>query len=234
MKLVLLDMDGTVLMGRSLRTLAQAFGLEGAVAELDRRKVEEGLTEREVAEEVARLFAGKRLADIQQVFDLIPLTPGAYPWIRAQREAGAQVALVSDSWRPLVERLARRLGVDEVWANDLEVAGGVVTGRIIPPPCPDDLPPGCRRHAVCKLHALRSLAARYGVEREGVLAVGDGPVDVCMLRDAGLGVALNPKAEEVALAADLVVYGDFYDLARALEDIREVRDAEGSGSRILS
>ncbi len=233
MRLILLDMDGTVLMGRSLRALVQAFGLEGALEAIDREKEARGLSEREVAHRVAALFAGRELGELFRVFDLIPLTPGAYPWIQERKRAGAVVALVSDSWRPLVERLARRLGVDEVWANELEVRAGKLTGKLIPPPCPEPLPPGCRRHAVCKFHALRSLAAKYGIPREEVLAVGDGPVDACMLREAGLGVALNPKAEEVAQAADLVVYGDFYDLAQAV-GAEEEQDAQGVGSGIVS
>lgn len=233
MRLVLLDMDGTVLMGRSLRALAGAFDLEEALAALDREKLERGLSEREVAHRIAELFAGRGLRELYRVFDLIPLTPGACQWIRDQQRRGAVVALVSDSWRPLVERLAGRLGVDEVWANGLAVEGGRLTGKLLPPPGVADPPPDCRRHAVCKLQALRSLGEKYGVERERILAVGDGPVDVCMLREAGLGVALNPKAEEVARAADIVVYGDFYDLGRAV-DAEEARDVQGSGSRIVS
>jgi len=231
--LALLDMDGTVLMGRSLRVLTRAFGLEGELAAIDREKRDQGLSEREVAERIARLFAGRTLEDLYAVFDIIPLTPGAQWWIREVRINGGKVALVSDSWRPLVERLARRLGVDAVWANGLEIAGGRLTGRLLPPPCPETLPPDCRRHAVCKLHALHVLARRFGVSIADTVAVGDGPVDVCMLREAGLGIALNPKAEEVAQAADLVVYGDFYDLAEAIA-ARKERHGEGVGSRIVS
>ncbi|HAF70339.1 MAG: Phosphatase of the haloacid dehalogenase (HAD)-like hydrolase family [Acetothermia bacterium 64_32] len=217
MKLALLDMDGTILMGRSLRVLAHAFGLEGALMEIDREKQEKGLPEREVAERIAALFSGRSLAKLYRVFDAIPLTPGASLWIRKLREQGVKVAIVSDSWRPLVERLADRLRVDLVWANELELSGGRLTGRLIPPPRPQPVPTHCRQHAVCKLQALRALAQRFAVPREEILAVGDGPVDVCMLKEAGLGIALNPKEKEVAQAADVVVYGDFYDLDEVVE-----------------
>ncbi|HEC63380.1 MAG TPA: hypothetical protein ENI38_03225, partial [Candidatus Acetothermia bacterium] len=148
MRLGLLDMDGTVLMGRSLSALAHAFGLEEKLRELDVEKERLGLSEREVAARIARLFAGRPLRELKRIVDFIPFTPGAVWWVKRVREAGAQVALVSDSWRPLVERVARRLGVDLVWANDLETELGLVTGRLIPPPCPSHLPPGCRQHAV--------------------------------------------------------------------------------------
>ena len=234
MRLVLLDMDGTVLMGRSLRTLAHAFHLEGALAEIDLEKREEGLSEREVAGRVAGLFAGRSLAELYRVFDGIPLTPGASFWIHRLKERGAKVALVSDSWRPLVERLGKRLHVDVVWANDLELQGGRLTGRLIPPPCPQSLPSDCRRHAVCKLHALRTLAQKFDIPREETLAVGDGPVDVCMLREAGLGIALNPKSEEVAQAADVVICGDFYDVAEVVEEYEEAHHDKSSRPRVLS
>jgi phosphoserine phosphatase len=217
-KLVLLDMDGTVLMGRSLSALAHAFGLEEKLRQLDAEKERLGLSEREVAARIAQLFSGRPLRELKRIVDFIPFTPGAVWWVKRLRQAGAQVALVSDSWRPLVGRVARRLGVDLVWANDLETELGLVTGRILPPPCPKRLPEGCRKHAVCKLYALESLSQRLGIPREHTLAVGDGTVDVCMLREAGLGVALNPKSPEVAQAADLVVYGDFYDLEQAVKE----------------
>lgn len=234
MRLVLLDMDGTVLMGRSLRTLAHALQLEGALAELDLEKRKQGLSELEVAARVAGLFAGRSLAELCRVFDGIPLTPGVSFWIHSLKEQGAKVALVSDSWRPLVERLGRRLRVDLVWANDLELQGGRLTGRLIPPPRPQHAPAGCRRHAVCKLHALRTLRERFDIPPEETLAVGDGPVDVCMLREAGLGIALNPKSEEVAQAADVVVYGDFYDVAEVVREHEEAHHDKSSRPGVLS
>ncbi len=215
-KLVLLDMDGTLLMGRSLRVLTVAFGLEGDLQAIRQEKAAQGLTERDVSERIAGLFAGQRIDEVAAVFDGVPLTPGAAAWVRALREAGHAVYIVSDSWQPLVERLARRLTVSGIWANGLELRARKLTGRLQPPPCPEQQPQSCRRHSVCKAHALEMLAQREDVQTEDIVAVGDGPVDVCMLRRAGIGVALNPKAEEVCQAADMVLYGDFYDLADKL------------------
>ncbi|MFO8033545.1 MAG: HAD family phosphatase [Candidatus Bipolaricaulota bacterium] len=215
-KLVLLDMDGTLLMGRSLRVLTVAFGLEGDLQAIQQEKAAQGLTEREVSERIAGLFTGQRLDEVSAVFDGVPLTPGAAAWVRALHEAGHTTYIVSDSWQPLVERLARRLAVNGVWANGLEVRGRRLTGKLQPPPCPAELPESCRRHSVCKAHALEVLAGQENVQAEETIAVGDGLIDVCMLQRAGIGVALNPKAEEVTQAADMVVYGDFYDLGDRL------------------
>jgi phosphoserine phosphatase len=227
-RLALLDMDGTVLMGRSLRSLVSAFGLEEELERIRLAKLQ-GLPEREIARRVAAMFAGRPIAEVYRVFDGIPLTPGVAWWLKEFKAAGGKVALVSDSWLPLVERLGRRLGVDAVWANGLEIEEGVITGRLFPPPCPDDIPRECREFAACKLNALRSLAGRFSVPPEEVVAVGDGLADVCMLRASGLGVALNPKDAEVAEAADVVIYGDFYDLAAALRG-EEVTSEEDLGS----
>ncbi len=216
-KLVLLDMDGTLLMGRSLRVLTVAFGFEGDLQSIRQEKGAQGLTEREVSERVARLFAGQRIDDIAAVFDGVPLTPGASAWVRALRDAGHAVYIVSDSWQPLVERLARRLNITGVWANGLEIRGRRLTGKLLPPPPPPQhVPDACHRHSVCKAHALHTLAQRENVELDDTIAVGDGPVDVCMLQRAGIGVALNPKSDPVTQAADIVIYGDFYDLGDKL------------------
>ncbi len=215
-RLVLLDLDGTLLMGHSLKVLAAAFGVDGDRQAILQDKMAQGLSGLEVSQRIARVFAGKRLDELAGVFDGIPLTPGATSWVHALRHAGHAVHIVSGSWRPLAERLARRLSLDGVWANGLELRGGRLTGTLHTPPCPKTLPEACRRHSVCKAHALEVLAQREDVAPQDIVAVGDGPIDVCMLRMAGIGVALNPKEEEVAQAADIVVYGDFYDVEERL------------------
>jgi len=214
--LVLVDMDGTLLMGRSLKMLTVAFGLEGDLQAIEQESVTQGLTERDKLLRITRLFKGQRIDGLASVFDGVPLTPGAPAWARALHSAGHPVHIVSESWQPLVERLGRRLSVTAVWANNLEIRGQRITGEIRPPLWNERVPRTCWRHSVCKLDALRMLAERESIGLEGTIAVGDGLTDVCMLREAGLGVALNPKAEQVAQAADMVVYGDFYDVADKL------------------
>ncbi len=214
--LVLVDMDGTLLMGRSLKMLTVAFGLEGDLQAIEQESLAQELTEREKLLRITRLFKGQRFEGLASVFDGVPLTPGAPAWARTLHSAGHAVHIVSESWQPLVERLGRRLAVSAVWANGLEVKGQRVTGEIQPPLWPENKPRSCWRHSVCKLHALHYLAKRENIPPEDTIAVGDGATDVCMLREAGLGVALNPKAEQVAQVADMVVYGDFYDLADRL------------------
>lgn len=215
-RLVLLDLDGTLLMGHSLRVLTAAFGLDGERRVIEQEAAACEPSRRDFSQRIAGIFAGKRFDEVAKVFDGIPLTPGAVGWVRTLRTAGHAVHIVSGSWRPLAERLARRLSLDGVWANGLELKGGRITGTLHAPPCPENLPEPCRRHSVCKAHALEVLAQQENVAVEDTVAVGDGPIDVCMLRMAGIGVALNPKEEEVAQAADIVVYGDFFDVEEQL------------------
>ena len=208
----LLDMDGTILSRRSLDVFCERFGKTRELVELEERV--RGKPEREIAEEVARLFTGIRRRDMEEAFDEIPLNPGVKEFIRFLKLHGFKVAIATDSYRFLAQRLAGRLGIDLAFGNEVEFDGGIFTGRISSHyPCMGI--PGCREYSICKLRILLELKETYG----GVsLAVGDGGSDICMVQGADIGVAYRPSHPLLKEKAKIIV-SSFADLQEILKEL---------------
>jgi len=134
----------------------------------------------------------------------VPLREGCAELLRALRRAGVALAVITNGLRCAAERF-RALGVEHVFANRALADGAVLSGRL-----ELEVPYGG------KGRVLRRLAARLGVARERVAAVGDGPADVAMFAEAGVSVAVCPRDPEVVRAARHVLAGDSLAPLRAL------------------
>jgi len=212
--LAALDMDGTLLESRSIDEICRRFGLETELRDIDRGA--DFLDDYRVSEAIAELFAGMRASDLEKVFDGISIVHGAKEFIDFLKERKFLSAIVTDSYTFLASRLAEKLGIDIVWGNDLEIVNGVITGRITMP-LGWEKEQKCRKKAVCKLHAMYKLAQKHGVRMDKTLAVGDSEGDSCMSERAAIGAAFRPRDPQITENADLVVYGDFFELIDKLK-----------------
>jgi phosphoserine phosphatase len=181
-RLIVFDVDSTLIQGEVIEMLAERAGALAAVAE-----VTESLHRR-----VATL-AGLPAEVLDDVADQIELTPGARTTIRTLRRLGFHCGIVSGGFRQVIEPLAHELMMDFVAANELEIVDGKLTGRVV----------GNIVDRPGKAKALRDFAQQAGVPMEQTVAVGDGANDIDMLAAAGLGVAFNakPALREVADAS---------------------------------
>ena len=132
----------------------------------------------------------------------VRLMPGAQTLVRTMRAQGALTALVSGGFEPFVERVRAEVGFEVAQANQLEVAGGRLTGRLVPPV----------HDAGSKLAFLQRLAVQLGLRSDQTLAVGDGANDLPMLQSAGLGVAFRAQPRVEAAAPAAIRYGDLTGL----------------------
>ena len=214
-KIALIDMDGTVLAGRSLEAIGR-LGLKEQIEEIMEKRLRGILKGYEESLEVASLLKGIPLSRLIKEFDKIRFVNGAKEFISWLKELGFVTVLVTVSYDVLAERVARALGMDEFHANKLEVVDGIITGRIVMP-LGWQYVRNCMFKSVCKLNVLFETMRKYNVPIGKTIAIGDSVLDRCIVRYAGLGIAFNPKDNEVAEVADLVVYGDFYKLKSALE-----------------
>ena len=156
---------------------------------------------------------------LAQVRDSVRLTPGARTLCRTLKRLGYRIAVVSGGFTEVVTPLAEELGVDFVLANRLEVADGVLTGRVL----------GDIVDRRAKADALRRFAADSGIPLEQTVAIGDGANDVDMINSAGLGIAFNAKPA-LQVAADTSVNVPYLDavlyvLGITREEVEEA-DAE--------
>jgi len=203
-KLIVFDMDGTLTAERFIFRLAYRFGFETRLKAIMARRT----PEHEKTKTIAALLKGISAAEITETFRQIPLSPGARETVKALKKDGHTLAIISDSYTIATEQLKERLGFDYTLANELEIKEGRATGAVKMPLNWPDGNSRCLRHAICKLNAMLELAEKTGIPPERTVAVGDNVADVCMLREAGLGIAFNPKTRAVSRSADVSVTGD--------------------------
>ena len=192
-RLIVFDVDSTLIQGEVIEMLAARAGAEAKVAQITEAAMRGELDFEDSLRERVATLAGLPEEVLDEVADELELTPGARTTIRTLRRLGFHVGVVSGGFRQVIDPLAHELMLDYVAANTLEIIDGKLTGRVIGPIIDR---PG-------KAKALRDFAHQAGVPMEQTVAVGDGANDIDMLAAAGLGVAFNakPALREVADAS---------------------------------
>ncbi len=192
-RLIVFDVDSTLIQGEVIEMLAAQAGAGAAVAEITEAAMRGELDFAESLHRRVATLAGLPAEVLDEVADQIELTPGARTTIRTLRRLGFHCGIVSGGFRQVIEPLAHELMMDFVAANELEIVDGKLTGRVV----------GDVVDRPGKAKALRDFAQQAGVPMEQTVAVGDGANDIDMLSAAGLGVAFNakPALREVADAS---------------------------------
>ena len=200
MRLIVMDVDSTLIQGEVIEMLAAHAGCEAEVRAITERAMRGEIDFEASLRTRVALLAGLDAAAIDKVYDEITITPGARTMVRTLNRLGYRFAIVSGGFSQITDRLAEELGIHFARANTLEVVDGRLTGRIIGPII----------DRAGKATALRDFAAEVGVPVGSVIAIGDGANDLDMLSAAGLGVAYNAKPV-VRQAADTSVSVPYLD-----------------------
>jgi len=183
MRLVVMDVDSTLVSGEAIDLLAVRAGCTAKVAELTAAAMRGELDFAAALRERVALLAGLDASVIDEVRAELRLAPGARTLIRTLRRLGYKCGIVSGGFTQFTDVLAADLDLDYAAANTLEVADGKLTGQVTGPVI----------DRAGKATALRDFAARSGVPLSQTVAVGDGANDLDMIAAAGLGVAFNAK-----------------------------------------
>ncbi|MGB0437595.1 MAG: phosphoserine phosphatase SerB [Mycobacterium sp.] len=192
-RLIVFDVDSTLIQGEVIEMLAAHAGAQAAVAEVTAAAMRGEIDFAESLHRRVATLEGLPSKVLDEVAEQIELTPGARTTLRTLRRLGYHCGIVSGGFRQVIEPLAHDLMMDFVAANELEIVDGKLTGRVI----------GNVVDRPGKAKALRDFAEQAGVPMEQTVAVGDGANDIDMLSAAGLGVAFNakPALREVADAS---------------------------------
>ena len=189
-RLVVFDVDSTLVQGEVIEMLAARAGAEGAVAAITEAAMRGELDFAKSLEQRVATLEGLPATVIDEVAAQLELMPGARTTIRTLRRLGYRCGVVSGGFRRIIEPLAEDLLLDYVAANELEIIDGVLTGRVV----------GQIVDRPGKAAALRDFAQKFGIPMEQTVAVGDGANDIDMLAAAGLGIAFNAKPALRAVA----------------------------------
>ncbi len=182
-RLVCFDMDSTLIQTEVIDELAAAAGVGAQVAEITEHAMQGELDFSESFRRRMALLEGLEESVLSEIAERLPITDGAERLISALKQLGYRVAILSGGFTYFAEHLQRRLGIDDVHANQLEFENGRLTGRVS-----GQIVDGQR-----KAELLREIAKREGIRLEQVIAVGDGANDLPMLSIAGLGIAFHAK-----------------------------------------
>jgi phosphoserine phosphatase len=182
-RLFAFDMDSTLIQGEVIDELAKLAGVGEQVSKITEAAMRGELNFDESFTRRVGLLKGLPAEQALALRKRIPLSPGAERLIRTLKSRGYRTAILSGGFTFFAQSLQARLGIDEFHANELEIADGKVTGRVIPP-----IMNGARKAAM-----LQEIAARESIPLEESVAVGDGANDLPMMELAGMGIAYRAK-----------------------------------------
>ncbi len=182
-RLVAFDMDSTLIEAEVIDELARRAGVGTEVAAITERAMRGEIDFCESFRRRVALLEGLDEAVLEEVAAELRLTEGAEKLVSTLRRIGMRTAIISGGFSYFGRRFQQQLGIDYMFANELDIADGRVTGRVV-----GRIVDGAR-----KAELLREIAAREGIALEQVVAVGDGANDLPMLSIAGLGIAFRAK-----------------------------------------
>ena len=182
-KLLIADMDSTIVTSETLTDVAEAAGKADVIAAITDRVMRGELNFEDSLRERVAMLEGLSETALETAYRAIEVSPGAEALVRTMAASGATTALVSGGFTYFTSRIAARLGFDINMANDFIIEGGKLTGRVTEPIL----------GRTSKYDALVKLAAQNGLGLADAAAVGDGANDLEMIQAAGLGCAYRGK-----------------------------------------
>jgi phosphoserine phosphatase len=202
-KLLIADMDSTIVGCECLDELAGQAGLKEKVAAITERAMRGELEFAAALRERVALLKGLPLEALSRTYaQRVRLNPGARELVATMRAHGAHALLVSGGFTYFTSRVAAEAGFDSQQGNRLLDDGRALTGEVAEPILGRE----------AKLMALQDAVHRFGISSDDALAVGDGANDLDMIRSAGLGVAYHAKPIVAAAAGASIAYGDLTSL----------------------
>lgn len=200
-KIAIFDMDNTLLRASFIQTAAAHFGFKKELIEIATTQQNAFIR----TKQIAQLLKGKSIAEILQVAESIDLTANITQTVKALKERGYIVGIISDSYDCITNHFKNKFGFDFSLANELEFSKSIATGEVkIPSFFLANEQSQCK-HDYCKLNAVLSVCNKYGVDLKNTLVVGDGENDVCGIKKSGIGVSFCSTYALLDSIADYVI-----------------------------
>ena len=218
-RLVVMDVDSTLVQGEVIEMLAARAGCEAEVAAVTERAMRGEIEFADSLRERVRLLAGLPETAFDDVRRDLQLAPGARTFVRTLKRLDYRIAVVSGGFAQITDALVADLGIHYAASNEVAIRDGRLTGELV----------GAVLDRAGKASALRRFAADAGIPLSQTVAIGDGANDLDMLAASGLGIAYNAKPV-VRVAADAALTVPYLDAILFLLGIsrEEVEDADAA------
>ncbi len=210
-KLVVFDMDSTIVDAEVIDEIGKAAGVEEEVKGVTRRAMNGEIEFEEALRARVKLLKGLPVEVLEEIAENLELTPGAQELLTTLKELGYKIALISGGFTFFTNKLKEKLNFDYAYANELVVKDGKLTGEVS----------GRIIGAEAKRDIIKEIAGKEGIKMDEVIAVGDGANDRFMLRDVGLGVGFNPKGVLKEYADGVLTDKNLKGILYCLGDYRE-------------
>ena len=182
-RLVVFDMDSTLIEAEVIDELAKEAGVGEQVSEITELAMQGEIDFNESFRRRMALLKGLDVSVLDGIAERLPMTEGAEELVTNLKALGFKTAILSGGFTYFASRLQKQLGFDYVYANELDICDGKVTGEV----------KGTIVNGERKAELLREIAEKEGIQLEQTIAVGDGANDLPMLSIAGLGIAFRAK-----------------------------------------
>lgn len=200
-KMIIFDMDNTLLEGSFITTAAEEFGLVdeliGIVTEYQNAYAR--------TKSIAKLMKNKTIDEIIECADKIKIVDDAAYVIRELKMKGYVCGIISDSYDVVTNHIKNKLKMDFSVANELEFSKSIATGEVRVPSAFMRRPESKCGHEFCKSNVLYELAAKYKIDIKNIIAVGDSENDLCLVRESGIGISFCSDNKYLNLIADKVI-----------------------------
>ena len=200
--LCVMDVDGTLILEEVIDLLGREAGREEEISQITSRAMRGELDFESSLRKRVSLLAGLPVSVFEKVFNSIHLSPNAQKFVFILQKNGILVGLVSGGFSPIVERLAKSLGITYFSANQLEVKDDLLTGKLV----------GAIISPELKQATLEKWRKELKLPKERIVAIGDGANDLLMLKSAGLGIAFCAKEVLKKEIPNHVVKRDFLEV----------------------
>ena len=197
-KMIIFDMDNTILNGRFIDKAAITFGFQKELVDIVIKNQDSYL----LTKLIARFFKGFNISQLLAVADEVPIVSDIFDVVKELKKRGYIIGIISDSYDCIAIHIKNKIGADFALANELEFSQSIATGEIKIPSFFMKTDRSRCNHNFCKSNALLQVSEQYGIELSNIIAVGDSEFDICMVRLAGIGVAFCSSSNILNTIAD--------------------------------
>jgi phosphoserine phosphatase len=208
LKLACFDMDGTIIDGRLVEVISKKFGLYDQIKQIQNDSSIFGYIK---TQKIASILKGIDEKELVIAIDSISLMKNCQSIINLLKKNNYKIGIITDSYTIAAKILVNELGLDFVAANVLQISEGLITGEVRMPLGWDKINCSCKI-SVCKRYHLEMYARKYGIDIKNTVAIGDTKGDICMVNNAGIGIAFMPKDDCIGKHKNLINRPDLMDM----------------------